>query len=275
MSTLLIVSADPSSIDKVSTIAGEMNVRVKSVTQLNDAREWLALNDYNVVMIDSRYGDAIPLEMLEYAWENNEFVIGCLFNLYGDVEEGWKARMSGARVFSGEKAETRIREMLEGVQDLYPTQNGSGVLVIEDLDAPRDIICRYIEACGYPIVDGVATVDEALAKLRATPEAYFVVVSDLNMPNKTGIDFVRELRADPMLAHLPVIILTAYSTYESLVEALEVGVTGFLAKPPQKNILKKELNVAKRIYYTKQNPRLCMPEDVGNVEELLLSGSGF
>jgi CheY-like chemotaxis protein len=74
---------------------------------------------------------------------------------------------------------------------------------------------------------------EALELLRSTamPVSRRVVLLDLNMPKMNGIEFLRELRADPALASTTVIVLTTSNEDRDRVEAYRLNVAGYLLKP--------------------------------------------
>ncbi len=73
--------------------------------------------------------------------------------------------------------------------------------------------------------DGV----DALAKLRV--EEFDFGVPDWNMPNMTGIDLLRNIRADAKLKHLPVLMVTAEAKKENIIEAAQAGASGYVVKP--------------------------------------------
>jgi CheY-like chemotaxis protein len=81
----------------------------------------------------------------------------------------------------------------------------------------------------YVAGDGV----EALAELRGNrvPRMRRIVLLDLNMPRMNGIEFLRELRADPDLQHTPVIVLTTSNDERDKIEAYNLNVAGYLLKP--------------------------------------------
>ncbi|MFE1748645.1 response regulator [Coleofasciculus sp. H7-2] len=78
---------------------------------------------------------------------------------------------------------------------------------------------------------------EALAMLRGTddstkvPRERRLVLLDLNMPKMGGIEFLRELRADPELRAIPVIVLTTSNEDKDKVEAYNLNVAGYIVKP--------------------------------------------
>lgn len=77
---------------------------------------------------------------------------------------------------------------------------------------------------------------EALSMLRQEGEAVFpnqrrLVLLDLNMPRMGGIEFLRELRADPELRQIPVIVLTTSNEDSDKVEAYNLNVAGYILKP--------------------------------------------
>ena len=81
----------------------------------------------------------------------------------------------------------------------------------------------------YVASDGL----EALAKLRSgtIPSARRLILLDLNMPRMSGIEFLRELRADPDLHATPVVVLTTSDDERDKVNAYDLNVAGYLLKP--------------------------------------------
>jgi CheY-like chemotaxis protein len=74
---------------------------------------------------------------------------------------------------------------------------------------------------------------EALDVLRSgdLPQSRLLVLLDLNMPRMNGIEFLRSLRADPDLKHLPVVVLTTSDDERDRVEAYQMNVAGYIVKP--------------------------------------------
>ena len=62
-------------------------------------------------------------------------------------------------------------------------------------------------------------------------EKFDFVVSDWNMPNMTGIDLLRKVRAEASLKHLPFLMVTAEAKQENVVEAIKAGVSNYIVKP--------------------------------------------
>lgn len=74
---------------------------------------------------------------------------------------------------------------------------------------------------------------EALHLLRSgqVPADRRLILLDLNMPKMNGIEFLRELRADPQLSHVPVVVLTTSNDERDKVDAYNLNVAGYLLKP--------------------------------------------
>ena len=74
---------------------------------------------------------------------------------------------------------------------------------------------------------------EALEMLRSgtVPRARRLILLDLNMPRKNGIEFLRELRKEPGLQHTPVVVLTTSNDERDKIEAYDLNVAGYLLKP--------------------------------------------
>lgn len=102
------------------------------------------------------------------------------------------------------------------------------VLLIEDDEAQRFVARFALKKAGHEVreaVDGAAGVDEA----RAQPPD--VIVCDVMMPGMTGYEVLTQLRADPRLATVPVILLTAMSDRKYMRQGMTAGADDYLTKP--------------------------------------------
>lgn len=100
------------------------------------------------------------------------------------------------------------------------------VLVVDDEQAVRDLLAKTLTMADYDVdtaPDGASAID----KLRAVE--YDLLITDLKMPGMDGLSVIREARR--IAPDLPVIIITGYSTEASAIEAINLGVAGYLTKP--------------------------------------------
>jgi excisionase family DNA binding protein len=100
------------------------------------------------------------------------------------------------------------------------------VLVADDEESIREMLSRTLALADYEVrtvADGQAAID----CLRAEP--FHLLITDLSMPKVDGLGVVREARR--LYPRLPVVIITGYSTEAAAIEAINLGVTGYLTKP--------------------------------------------
>jgi len=102
-------------------------------------------------------------------------------------------------------------------------------LVVDDFSTMRRIVRNLLKELGFNNVQEAEDGVDALNKLRG--EAFDFVVSDWNMPNMTGIELLRAIRADEKLKHLPVLMVTAEAKRENIIEAAQAGASGYVVKP--------------------------------------------
>jgi excisionase family DNA binding protein len=103
----------------------------------------------------------------------------------------------------------------------------SRILLVDDEESIRKLLSRMLES-SYD-VESAADGDAAIRLLRQPGTHYDLLISDLNMPDMDGLTLIREAqRINPTLA---AIVITGYSTESSAIEALNLGVTGYLTKP--------------------------------------------
>jgi CheY-like chemotaxis protein len=102
------------------------------------------------------------------------------------------------------------------------------ILVVDDLPANRDLMARRLERSGFRVLSA-ASGPEALDVVRRG--AVDLVLLDIMMPGMTGIEVLRTLRAARATAALPVIMVTAKTDSEDVVEALSLGANDYVTKP--------------------------------------------
>ena len=101
------------------------------------------------------------------------------------------------------------------------------VLLVDDEEGIRRLLSRMLEST-YD-VEAAADGEPAMRLLRDPDTHYDLLISDLNMPGMDGLTLIREAhRIDAML---PAIVITGYSSESSAIEALNLGVAGYLTKP--------------------------------------------
>jgi two-component system, chemotaxis family, chemotaxis protein CheY len=116
------------------------------------------------------------------------------------------------------------------------------VLVVDDSATMIRIIRNLLRQLGFADVDDARDGVAALGKMRA--KRYGLVISDWNMDSMTGYDFLCEVRGDPGLQRIPVIIVTAESKTENVIAAKKAGVNGYIIKPFNAETLKAKIEAA-------------------------------
>lgn len=113
------------------------------------------------------------------------------------------------------------------------------ILIVDDFSTMRRIIKNLLRDLGF---NNTAEADDgstALPMLRNG--SYDFLVTDWNMPNMPGIDLLRAVRADPKLASMPVLMVTAEAKRDQIVEAAQAGVNGYIVKPFTAETLKEKI----------------------------------
>lgn len=113
-------------------------------------------------------------------------------------------------------------------------------LIVDDFSTMRRIIRNLLKELAFTNADEAEDGIAALAKLR--DGNFDFVVSDWNMPNMTGIELLKAIRADAALKHLPVLMVTAEAKKENIIEAAQAGASGYVVKPFTAAVLEEKLN---------------------------------
>jgi len=114
------------------------------------------------------------------------------------------------------------------------------ILIVDDYKTMLRIVRNLLKQLGFENVDEATDGGTALQKLR--DRSYDMVISDWNMEPMTGLQLLKEVRADARLKALPFLMITAESKPENVIEAKKAGVNNYIVKPFNADTLKTKLS---------------------------------
>jgi len=113
------------------------------------------------------------------------------------------------------------------------------ILIVDDFSTMRRIIKNLLRELGFT---NTYEADDGTTALPMLKKGGFdFLITDWNMPGMTGIELLRAVRADPDLATLPVLMVTAEAKREQIIAAAQAGVNGYIVKPFTANTLKEKI----------------------------------
>ena len=113
------------------------------------------------------------------------------------------------------------------------------ILIVDDYKTMLRVLRNFLLQLNFSNIEEATDGSMALQKLRQ--QDYGFVISDWNMEPMTGIQLLREVRADDKLKHLPFIMITAESKSENVVAAKQAGVSNYIVKPFSAETLKSKM----------------------------------
>jgi two-component system chemotaxis response regulator CheY len=111
------------------------------------------------------------------------------------------------------------------------------VLVVDDSATMRKIVIRALNSVGCTDTAEAVDGQEAIAAFQGAP--FDVVLTDWNMPNKSGLELTREIRA--LGSRVPIFMITTEAEKSRVLEAIRAGVSDYLVKPFTADMLREKL----------------------------------
>ena len=142
------------------------------------------------------------------------------------VGRQWRFRKTDIDAWLDSQRPRATRPTTAAAQQAQAARGRPRVLVVDDEASIRDLLSKTLALAEYE-VDTAPDGRSALDRMRMHP--YDLLIADLKMPGMDGLSVIRE--AKRYKADLPVIIITGYSTEASAIEAVNLGVAGYLTKP--------------------------------------------
>ena len=112
-------------------------------------------------------------------------------------------------------------------------------LVVDDSLTMRRIVVNALKAQGYGTIIEAQDGKDAIAKLMSEGAGF--VITDWNMPEMNGLDFIKEVRSRPTYSSMPILMVTTRGTEHDVIEALQAKVNSYIVKPFTPQELKEKI----------------------------------
>lgn len=193
---------------------------VKELVEMHDAKISVdsKLGEGSCFKVDFLKGNAHYSDAVEYIMDDVSTPLSIqqtvdLANSSHQVEDALANELEGARSIQNDKVDEDTSKEL--------------MLLVEDNHELRTFL-RGVFISSYRVVEASNGMEGWSKALKFLPD---IIISDVMMPEKDGIEMTRELRADLTTSHIPIILLTAKTTIESKLEGLEYGADDYITKP--------------------------------------------
>lgn len=113
------------------------------------------------------------------------------------------------------------------------------ILVIEDSNTLRYIMVKMLKELQYSEITAVESAEEGIPLLKN--ETYDVLLLDWKLPQMSGVDLLRRIRANPSTASLSVIMVTTVHERKKILQAVQLGIQGYIIKPLDAKVVGKKL----------------------------------
>ncbi|HMA64191.1 MAG: response regulator [Fibrobacterota bacterium] len=113
------------------------------------------------------------------------------------------------------------------------------ILVVDDSKTMRYVLINQLRELGYNLIIEADCVDKA--KLLLSVETPALIISDWNMPNASGLDFLKYVRNNSATKDVPFVMLTTETDRNKIIEATRSGLQSYLLKPIRKSVLLEKM----------------------------------
>jgi two-component system chemotaxis response regulator CheY len=120
-----------------------------------------------------------------------------------------------------------------------PAEKDLKILVVDDFSATRTIVINYLSKLGYKNTVEAEDGFPALARLKSA--LFDLVVADWSMSDMSGLDLLKQMRADSDLKHIPVLMVTSEDLEGNIVTAIKAGLNDYIVRPFDEHTFKQKL----------------------------------
>lgn len=138
------------------------------------------------------------------------------------------------------------------------------VLIVDDNATIRVIVKRFLEPLGLKVIEAG---DGQQAILQLHEDSPDLLILDINMPQVDGLEVLEHMKRTPAISQIPVIILTADSTESLVLSLIRTGITDYIVKPFQRQLLVKKVSRILNLHYHVENGEGQGETEKENMEE--------
>jgi response regulator RpfG family c-di-GMP phosphodiesterase len=143
-----------------------------------------------------------------------------------DIEQGFK--VGAAAYISKSEAPGHLNSTIEDVLKQFSFSHSRRILVVDDSPTIRKLVSKALEEAGFQVMTAE---NGKHAFIRIAEHRPDLIISDINMPEMDGIEFCKAIHADPHLAVIPFVIMSANSDRAIMRRLLSWGASAYLVKP--------------------------------------------
>ncbi len=103
------------------------------------------------------------------------------------------------------------------------------VLIVDDFAASRKVLVITLEQLGFDNIEEVSDGNSALVRLKSG--LFDLVIMEMDMPKMSGLELLQQIRYDPNLKQIPVLMVTENGMQENIVAAFKAGLNAYVVKP--------------------------------------------
>jgi two-component system, chemotaxis family, chemotaxis protein CheY len=118
------------------------------------------------------------------------------------------------------------------------------VLIVDDMLTMRKIVSKVLREIGFTDITEATDGMDAWQKVTSASEPFGLIISDWNMPNMTGLDFLKQVRGSEKFSKTPFLLVTAEAEKDQVAEAIKSGVDQYVIKPFSQDNLRTKLEMA-------------------------------
>ena len=119
------------------------------------------------------------------------------------------------------------------------------IIIIEDSNTLRYIMVKLLKELGYTGIAAVESAEEGWQLLQK--ETYDILLLDWKLPRMSGLDLLKQIRVTPQFASLQVIMVTTVHERKNIMQAVQIGVQGYIIKPIDSKVLSKKLKEVEEV----------------------------
>ncbi len=113
------------------------------------------------------------------------------------------------------------------------------ILVVDDFATMRKVVRNLLKQGGY---ENIVEAEDGISALRVLKSSKIdFIISDWNMPNMTGIELLKTVRADSEIAKTPFLMVTAEALQDNVIAAVKAGVSNYIVKPFTAEVLNEKI----------------------------------
>lgn len=261
MLKILLISEDETDQKRLVLLSSARGCQV-DVLEPKDIQRLplIKVRPYTMILVTGELPWEFHVELSKSLWDIHPYAYYAVYTFSAKpIPSGRRLETLGARVLGEDSIE---EDFLNLIDEALPKTSfdSDGIIIVDQIETPLRILESILQGLHFRCFT-TGSGEQGWRQIYENPSKYFLLITEIASSDISGQELIKRVRGYRPIQNLPILVLSAHITPQLLGECLIEGASGFIVKPPKRELIVGELGRARSIISGLADARLVAYEE--------------